>query len=65
MTAAEIYERAGHERVAVDIDEESELEYWVTELGVSADEVRKAVETVGHQALAVREYLASHTTPGA
>ncbi|PPE71535.1 DUF3606 domain-containing protein [Caldimonas thermodepolymerans] len=57
----QIYERAGHERIVVDVDEESELDHWVTELGVSADDLRRAVETVGPQALAVREYLASHT----
>ncbi|AKJ30281.1 DUF3606 domain-containing protein [Caldimonas brevitalea] len=60
--ATDIFERAGHDRIAVDVDEESELEYWVTELGVSADDLRRAVEAVGHHALAVREYLASHTT---
>ncbi|WKB54033.1 DUF3606 domain-containing protein [Eleftheria terrae] len=58
---ADIFERAGHERIAVDVDEESELEYWVTELGVSAEDLRRAVETVGPQATAVRSYLASHT----
>ncbi|MCW7539407.1 DUF3606 domain-containing protein [Aquabacterium sp. A7-Y] len=60
--ATEIYDRAGHERIAVDIDEESELEYWVTELGVSAEDLRRAVETVGHQAASVRTWLATHTS---
>jgi hypothetical protein len=58
--AADLYDRPGHERITVDVDEESEVEYWITELGVTPEELRHAVQTVGSQALAVREYLASH-----
>lgn len=59
---SEVFDRPGHERVAVDVDDPAELEYWVTELGVTADEIRAAVEAVGAQAAAVRHYLASHAT---
>ncbi|HWP18937.1 MAG TPA: DUF3606 domain-containing protein [Burkholderiaceae bacterium] len=60
--ASDVYDRPGHDRVAVDVDDPAELEYWVTELGVGEREIRAAVEAVGPQAVAVREYLASHLT---
>ncbi len=41
----------------ISLEEEHEVKYWTKALGVSEEELRKAVEKVGHSAEAVREQL--------
>lgn len=41
----------------ISLTESWEINYWCKELGISEDELRKAVKTVGHSAAAVRKYL--------
>lgn len=53
----------------ISLSEDHELDYWTGALGVSRDELRAAVEAVGHSAEAVRAHLAApgedlHTEPG-
>ncbi|MBO1750112.1 DUF3606 domain-containing protein [Stenotrophomonas indicatrix] len=45
------------DRDRINVNEDYELQYWTKALGVSADELRAAVEAVGPTAAAVREHL--------
>ena len=45
------------DRDRINIHENYEVEYWTKTLGVSADELRKAVEAAGTSADAVRNHL--------
>lgn len=45
------------DRDRINVNEDYELQYWTTALGVSADELRAAVKAVGPTAAAVREHL--------
>jgi len=45
------------DRDRINFNEDYELQYWTKALGVSADELRAAVEAVGPTAAAVREHL--------
>ena len=42
----------------IDIDRDDEAERWALELGVSVEELRDAVRTIGNEAEKVREFLA-------
>ena len=44
-------------RSRIDVSEDDELRYWTKELGVSADELKSAVQKVGPMAKDVREHL--------
>ncbi len=50
-------DRALRQRRRVNADDESELRYWLTILGVTEDELRRAVHAVGVEAEDVRGYL--------
>lgn len=41
----------------IDVREEQEMRYWTQELGVSADELKAAVQTAGPSVQAVRKHL--------
>ena len=45
------------DRDRINVNEDYELQYWTQTLGVSADELRAAVEAVGPTAAAVRDHL--------
>ena len=42
----------------IDIDTEGQAEHWARKFGVSVDELRDAVRTVGDEVEKVREFLA-------
>nr|WP_312249958.1 DUF3606 domain-containing protein [Stenotrophomonas geniculata] len=45
------------DRDRINVNEDYELQYWTTTLGVSAEELRAAVAAVGPTAVAVRKHL--------
>jgi hypothetical protein len=45
------------DRDRINLQEDYEVQYWTKTLGVSAEELRKAVEAVGSTADAVRRHL--------
>lgn len=45
------------DRDRINVNEDYELQYWTTTLGVSAKELRAAVAAVGPTVVAVRKYL--------
>jgi len=45
------------DRDRINVNEDYELRYWTTTLGVSAEELRAAVAAVGPTAVAVRKHL--------
>jgi hypothetical protein len=45
--ADNLKDRGAQDRARIDVNEEHELRYWTEKFGVSADELRKAVEAVG------------------
>jgi len=47
----------GQDRTRINVNEDYEVEYWCKELDVTEMELLKAVEKVGDQADAVREFL--------
>ena len=49
--------RGAPDRDRIDINDPNEIRDWTQSLGVSDDELRRAVHAVGTQASRVREYL--------
>lgn len=49
--------RVQPDRSKINMHEPYEVKYWTHALGVSADDLRKAVEKVGNSAAAVRKEL--------
>ncbi|MGK6310183.1 DUF3606 domain-containing protein [Variovorax sp. DT-64] len=47
----------GQDRTPVNLSQDDEVRDWAKSLGVTEDELRKAVDVVGNQADDVREYL--------
>ena len=47
------------DRDRISLSQEHEVQYWTKALGVSADELRQAVQAVGPTAEAVRRHLAT------
>ncbi|NDZ17832.1 DUF3606 domain-containing protein [Variovorax sp. WS11] len=47
----------GQDRARINVNEDYEVRDWCKSLGVSEEELRKAVAEVGDQADKVREYL--------
>ncbi|MDB4901429.1 MAG: hypothetical protein JWQ63_710 [Mucilaginibacter sp.] len=45
------------DRDRINVKENYEVEYWTKELGINAEQLRKAVEKAGTSAEAVRKYL--------
>ena len=50
--------RDQRDRSMINMHEDFEVKYWTEELGVSRDELQKAVDKVGNSAAAVRKQLA-------
>ncbi|MGY4333362.1 3-oxoacyl-[acyl-carrier-protein] synthase III [Bradyrhizobium sp. LB1.3] len=51
--------RDQRDRSKINMNEDFEVKYWTKELGVSRDELQKAVDKVGNSAAAVRKELAA------
>ena len=49
--------RGGQDARRIKVNQEHEVRYWTEALGVSADELKKAVAAVGDQADDVRRHL--------
>ena len=49
--------RHGIDRARINLQQDYEVRYWTKELGVTEEELRKAVEQVGASADKVREQL--------
>jgi hypothetical protein len=49
------------DRSRININQPHELQYWTRALGVSEDELKKAVQAVGTQADAVKRHLGKGT----
>jgi len=52
-----LQDRGPQDRSRINVNEEWELRYWTKELGLSPEELRKAVQEAGTSAKAVREHL--------
>ena len=50
--------RGLQDRSKINMQEAYEVKYWARELGVSREELQKAVDTAGNSAAAVRKELA-------
>jgi 3-oxoacyl-[acyl-carrier-protein] synthase III len=51
--------RDQRDRSKINMHEDFEVKYWTKALGVSKDELQKAVDKVGNSAAAVRKQLAA------
>jgi len=49
--------RSGSDRKRIDVNQDYELRDWSKKFGVSADQLKEAVQAVGTQADRVEEYL--------
>lgn len=49
--------RGGQDRLRINVHEEHEVRYWTQELGVSKEELERAVKTAGVMAADVRKHL--------
>jgi hypothetical protein len=50
----------GRDRKMIAMDEDYEVRYWSDKLGVSRDELQRAVDAVGSNAEKVEEYVRTH-----
>jgi hypothetical protein len=57
--------RGPQDRQRIDIHQEHELRYWTEKLGVTADELREAVEAVGPMVNDVEQRVRGRTGRGA
>jgi len=55
--ADDLSERGNQDRTRINVNEPHEVRYWTSRLGVSEDELRKAVADVGVSAQQVAEHL--------
>lgn len=53
--------RSGQDRSRINVSQEHELRYWTQKLGVSAEELKAAVEAVGPSADRVSDYVKSRS----
>jgi hypothetical protein len=51
------WKRGGQDRSRISLSEDYDVRYWTQALGVSENELRRAVEQVGNSAEAVRQHL--------
>jgi hypothetical protein len=52
-----LQDRGPQDRSRINVNEDWERRYWTKELGVTEDELRRAVQTAGPAVEAVRKYL--------
>jgi hypothetical protein len=55
--ADDLTNKSSHDRSRINMNEDFEVKYWTHHLGVSRDELQKAVAKVGNSAAAVRKEL--------
>jgi len=55
--ADDLNNRSGQDRLRINVNEEHEVRYWTEALGVSRDELVRAVQAVGVMAADVRSHL--------
>jgi Protein of unknown function (DUF3606) len=53
----DLNKKGAGDRSKINMHEDYEVKYWTKQLGVSRDELEKAVDKVGNSAAAVREEL--------
>jgi hypothetical protein len=53
----DLNKKGAGERSKINMHEDYEVKYWTKQLGVSRDELEKAVDKVGNSAAAVRKEL--------
>lgn len=58
--ADNLQDRGPQDRARINVHEDWEVRYWTEALGVSKEELERAVEQVGPSAKAVREHLKLH-----
>jgi hypothetical protein len=57
------YDRPDIRPLRIDLQQSWEADYWTRKLGVSLEELSKAVESAGDGAQAVADYLAENGAP--
>ncbi len=55
-----LQDRGGQDRARINVHEEWEVRHWTEALGVSKEQLERAVKQVGPSADAVREHLKRH-----
>lgn len=55
--------KQGADRKRISLDEDYEVQYWTKELGVSREELERAVAAVGNMTDKVREHLGGRSKP--
>lgn len=53
----DLNKRGQQDRIRINVNEEHELRYWTEELGVTREELERAVKAVGVMAEDVRKHL--------
>lgn len=53
----DLNKKSPHDRSAINIHETHEVRYWTKKLGVTQDQLQKAIEKVGNSAAAVRKEM--------
>jgi hypothetical protein len=53
----DLKQRHGQDRQRINLNEKWEVDYWTKELGLSKDELERAVREAGNQVTAVRQHL--------
>jgi hypothetical protein len=56
----DLNKRSGSDRSRISLGEEHEVRYWTEKLGVSREELERAVKAVGNSPDRVREHLHKH-----
>jgi hypothetical protein len=51
--------RGQPDRSKIDMSDDSEVRYWTKHLGISREELQRAIDRVGNSAAAVRKQLAA------
>ena len=54
----DLRKKGAEDRSKINMSEDYEVKYWTRELGVSKEQLQKAVDKVGNSAAAVRKELA-------
>ena len=58
-------QRGGQDRQRINVNQDHELRNWAHKFGVSTDELKRAVQSAGDNAEAVKQHLKSRTSsPG-
>jgi hypothetical protein len=54
----DLSKRGGQDRTRINLQEKWEVDYWTKELGLTKEELERAVKTAGDHVTAVRQHLA-------